>query len=322
MFNQPAFSSYFDFSKAGNIGSFIGGVVSPFLTFIMIILIYLTYTSQKKELNVTSTALQKQTEIAERQKFENNFFEMLKIHRDNVSQISYEDQTGRGAFIKFIEELTFIFETITDGVLKDYKVNSWGENLHKLQFYYVLFYVGAARGVGKNNENWKAIVNYLKINISDAEEELKYFLSKQKKYKNRIFKSNQKFRGKKLYGIQGQSNNLGHYFRHLYRTVRFVDDHPLFEEDKDMEKRKKYIKILRAQLSDYELAVFFLNSLTKMGNVWEFKWSDKNVDRNGISLKPNKKPKRQTVKLITEYNLLKKLPKNIISGLNHKDYYP
>lgn len=48
---------------------------------------------------------------------------------------------------------------------------------------------------------------------------------------------------------------MGHYFRYLYRIIKFVDDSSLEEGDK-----QEYVKILRAQLSNYELVILLYNS--------------------------------------------------------------
>ena len=50
---------------------------------------------------------------------------------------------------------------------------------------------------------------------------------------------------------------LDHYFRHLYRIFKYIDESPLIE-DKD---RYHYACIVRAQLSDCELLVLFYNAL-------------------------------------------------------------
>jgi hypothetical protein len=52
--------------------------------------------------------------------------------------------------------------------------------------------------------------------------------------------------------------SLGHYFRYLYNLIRFVDT----TENID---KQRYIRILRAQLSDYELVIIFYNCLTVTG---------------------------------------------------------
>ena len=50
-------------------------------------------------------------------------------------------------------------------------------------------------------------------------------------------------------------HHLGHYFRNVYRIIKFVDESDLSEED-----RQNYIKILRAQLSNHELVMLLYNS--------------------------------------------------------------
>lgn len=55
---------------------------------------------------------------------------------------------------------------------------------------------------------------------------------------------------------------LGHYFRNLYHIVKFVDSTP---ELMDFETRYSYIRILRAQLSTYEIVLLSYNGLSKHG---------------------------------------------------------
>jgi hypothetical protein len=51
---------------------------------------------------------------------------------------------------------------------------------------------------------------------------------------------------------------LGHYFRNLYTLFKFV-------KASDVEDRRLYSNIVRAQLSDYELIILFYNCLSKFG---------------------------------------------------------
>ena len=55
---------------------------------------------------------------------------------------------------------------------------------------------------------------------------------------------------------------VGHYFRHLYNTVKFVDRHVFLEE---FEERKSYTSLIRAQLSSHELVILFYNCLSHRG---------------------------------------------------------
>jgi len=60
---------------------------------------------------------------------------------------------------------------------------------------------------------------------------------------------------------------LGHYFRHLYHIVKFVDNNSYFSLSKKEKYLKEYdyIKILRAQLSNSELVLLSLNALSENG---------------------------------------------------------
>ncbi len=53
-------------------------------------------------------------------------------------------------------------------------------------------------------------------------------------------------------------NDLGHYFRSLYNILRFISE-------SGREDKFDYARIVRAQLSDYELAINCLNCLSKHG---------------------------------------------------------
>lgn len=71
-------------------------------------------------------------------------------------------------------------------------------------------------------------------------------------------------------------SEVGHYFRNLYNIIKLI-------ENSDLEDKKLYTNLVRAQLSSFELALLFYNAL-----------SDKGVEK----FKP----------LIEKYSLLKTLP--------------
>ena len=61
---------------------------------------------------------------------------------------------------------------------------------------------------------------------------------------------------------QYQWGDIGHYFRHLYNTVKFVDQHKFIKEFED---KKSYTNLIRAQLSSNELGLLFYNCLSDRG---------------------------------------------------------
>lgn len=60
-----------------------------------------------------------------------------------------------------------------------------------------------------------------------------------------------------------------HYFRNLYRIVKYIDETDVFDADKistdAFQKKKEYIAILRSTLSRYELVWLFYNTLSEYG---------------------------------------------------------
>jgi hypothetical protein len=64
--------------------------------------------------------------------------------------------------------------------------------------------------------------------------------------------------------FEGHQSRLGHYYRHLYQMVRYVDGQP---NELRIEKYE-YVKTIRAQLSTHEQALLLINSLTPIGRNW------------------------------------------------------
>lgn len=111
----------------------------------------------------------------------------------------------------------------------------------------------------------------------------------------------------KYYG--GHQFQLGHYFRHLYQTVRYVNEQHCLT----YKKKYEYIKLLRAQLSNYEQAILFFNSLSQLGRTWEIT-PVVNGECKGFN--------ENDFHLITKYNLIKNLPCGSQLGIDPELFYP
>lgn len=89
---------------------------------------------------------------------------------------------------------------------------------------------------------------------------------------------------------------LPHYFRALYRLVKYIDETQFSSDrDKNMAIRCKLAKALRSQLSDYELALLFYNLQAKRGENF--------------------------IKLCQTYNLLKHLEEDMLFRVPHKKIF-
>ena len=86
---------------------------------------------------------------------------------------------------------------------------------------------------------------------------------------------------------------LDHYFRNLYRIVKYVNESPLLS---DIHERYQYTSIVRGQLSRYEILWLFYNGLSDYG-------------------KDKFKP------LIEKYALLKNIRVELLVKIEDKDLY-
>ena len=92
--------------------------------------------------------------------------------------------------------------------------------------------------------------------------------------------------------FESYQSMVGHYFRHLYNTVKFVDRHDFLDE---FEQRKSYTNLLRAQLSSHELGILFYNCLSHRGA--KFK------------------------SLVEKYSLLENMDKDLLLNEEHMNLY-
>lgn len=86
--------------------------------------------------------------------------------------------------------------------------------------------------------------------------------------------------------------SMGHYFRNLYHTIRWVHNANCFENN---EENKEYIRIIRAQLSSYELIVLYYNCMVEQGE--------------------------KLKKLAIEYNLFDNINYNLLIDPEHKKMF-
>jgi hypothetical protein len=109
----------------------------------------------------------------------------------------------------------------------------------------------------------------------------------------------------KYYG--GHQFKLGHYYRHLFQSVKYIDEQkPLTYKEK-----YEYLKTLRAQLSTPEQYLLFFNSISSIGRAWELKQLTGTPFENFNCY------------LITKYNFIKNIPDTFyIDFIQIKHYYP
>ncbi|CAM3506771.1 putative phage abortive infection protein [Flavobacterium chungbukense] len=111
----------------------------------------------------------------------------------------------------------------------------------------------------------------------------------------------------KFYG--GHQHRLGHYFRHLFQTFKYLSLQNYLSKD----EKYFYAKTIRAQLSTYEQFILFFNSLSSLGMKWEYTVDLQNLPEN-IEL--------EEYKFISTYNLIKNLPGSQYYDFTYRRFYP
>lgn len=262
-----------DFSKTGSIGDTIGGIMNPFIAIAAILVtflaFYIQYKANKMQFALFRLELDNQKLNNSKQEVENRFYEMLKLHKENVSEASLfliqksmdssrntylldNKVSGRLTFELLRKELELIY-LLLDSVTPEAPSHA------KMSVAYTIFYLGY------NNE--RSTNKALKAKIDDIKNSHSF-----ENYSNlpSIVRRFGKVKWEHELNFElfkGRSSILAHYFRHLFHTVKFIvnQDEELFS----YEEKRNYIRLLRAQLSDSEQALMFYNWKSNFGLEWE-----------------------------------------------------
>lgn len=251
----------------GIVGDTVGGLLNPIIAIPATILTFLAFWVQYK-------ANEQQKRDLQVERFENKFYAMLQIHRDNVNEVSIgQTLSGRKSFISMFNELKFTYYSIKDYYEKKYKPLNLQSNINDEVLYnisYLIFFFG----IGPNSSL---------IVLDMIDEKYKgFFLSVETFIKGQqILWRDERKKGNKIsveiptgyfeldlkyIPFNGQMSKLSHYVRHLFQLVKYVDD----ADDKifSYEDKYNYIASIRAQLSAHEQLLLFYNAVSILGKPW------------------------------------------------------
>lgn len=362
----------------GQYGDFIGGLLGTIFTLASFIILYVGYHQQRRQFY---KAFRQQDQAQRMETFEKRFFEMVQIHRANVSEMEYtsyprgiihpmnteqdrETAVHRKVFRVIYDDLELLEEETRDlfrGVsveqiynpkyLQEIKSNETYTTrkidllvLAKYDILYLIVFFGIGRSgqaiaihflssryekaffqpilnfvslkPKKESDYYKLWNDIMQSPDEDKAQVLDYFRNRRgfdlrvdfpkasglpysEPYVKRFYYSNDY---NKYYG--GHQFRLGHYFRHLYQAVRYVNDAGL-----EGDEAYNYIKFLRAQLSTFEQIILAINSLSALGRAWELE---------------NKQKKAMPVDqmLISKYNMIRNIPTvQLFEDLDISQYY-
>ena len=270
----------------GIVGDTVGGILNPIFAVPATILTFLAFWVQFK----ANQEVQNQFKI---QQFESQFYEMLRLHKENINEMritGYEPSIeasiqkdsedniisktetittvarvteGRKVFVTMTTELIACFEIL------EYYNNLWQTNIdiqHLLELAYQFFFFGSKSEIVSSNNISSPIIENFRIEIN----KIRDLHKNSSGVKNRINGLN----GKeiKLYvkylPFSGHENRLGHYYRHLYSTVKYIVNKEK-EGLLNYKQSREYLKILRSQMSNDEQLMLYYNYIIGFGADWE-----------------------------------------------------
>lgn len=225
----------------GQIGDFFGGVLNPLLSFMALIAVLFTIKMQSRELKeakeetrIANRIQDKQTAVFERQNFESVLFRLLDVHSRLTERLRTNYRLGEG------DRFKVIVDSVLDLVNENEPIEARGFNFEKFGTWHA-YKIERER---TNIEGYGKLQEAVRISISRD---------------NKIL--------------------LSQYFRNMYQILKLIDNFKLeiYEESSDKGKksrrqlrmeyfqRRQYCNILRAQISDDELKVLYLNCLSATG---------------------------------------------------------
>lgn len=293
-----------NFMSTGQVGDTIGGLMNPFISIAIVVVTWLAFNEQYKANQEQIKALEEQKRQFEEeqrqqrknielQKFENQFYEMLRLHKENVNEIgvkNYDGQKvirGRDVFYQLKLEFEILLNSLN--YFKKDKVEPLDANI-LYDMYDVFFFGLNIKVLGKEeSKEQDSLLKFLEEDVlirsrnkrqkseKYKEWEISLYNNKYTVYRVEHYNSFEpiKFQDKlgndiKEIGLQiplfkGHHTYLAHYYRNLFHLVTYVVEKDFL----DKQEKLNYLDILRSQLSNYEQIMLFYNWLSGYGKEWE-----------------------------------------------------
>lgn len=260
------------FKEIGTIGDFFGGTMVGLLSFASMLFVTAAVVMQKEELKLQREEIKKTrsefeitNETMKKQAFDSTYFNLISLQKEILSAIKIGELSGRYAISEIFKDLQKnIFQSRRVAIER--YVNTNGKailntilevpDLADSMPYEVYNRLSASMAYFKNKNN--------SLKQEESERNLEYIISflqqnevllKVALNANVLENEDQKWR-KSVYEkfYKDHENLIGHYYRNLYRIVKYILESNLSFKDK-----QSYIGILRAQLSADELKMLYYN---------------------------------------------------------------
>lgn len=267
------------------LGGAVDGLTAPFIGISAAVLTFLAFRMQIE----ANKQIKEQFEL---QQFESQFYELLRLHKENVNEMViqgyvYEagkkierEISGRKIFVSNINEINSLINIICK-----YRLHylSKGQNLldqHQdiIMLAYVIFFYGLD-SIEKQCKKFKHPVDKRDLSILE-QDDLIALICFIREFRFNHYQKGLKKLAKSKVGIStsnvelnfnykpysGHLSRYGHYYRNLFLIVKHVVDNKI---GLTYEDERNYLRILRAQLTSHEQFLLFLNWYSEVGSQWE-----------------------------------------------------
>jgi hypothetical protein len=256
----PGLENSLDAETAARYGDFVGGVIGTVLLVFSACLLIAAHKQHDatekshKEQHVATEALRS---------FEARFFEMLKYHRDNMTEIDVDGIRGRRAFVSFIREWRLalkIVKTACENCKQTLEVKE------KARLAYLSFFHGSGPNAQNDLKDAAKKFGYDPDLVNDLIKQMSEVWSEHpannsinlgcSSSKSIARRSDELLKGLAYAPFGGHHSRLAHYYRHLYQLVDYV--HWVAPN----ESQKFHVALVTAQLSTHEQALLALHAFS------------------------------------------------------------
>ncbi len=266
-----------------------------------------------------------QDRIEKIQSFERQFYELLRLHKENVNELSIgldkmsassgKTVKSRRVFLLFSLELRFTYELISKIYKYYYPKYRISFDVKIFKISYFVFFEGIS--VFNKIDSHDLAVQFLlkeKFIVFLKKSLLEFYSNYNPKLEIQILKDSSLDPPKLVAEQQfiflpfvGQSSRLGHYFRHLFFILKFVS-----EKDEHLisySLKRYYLRVLRNQLNNDEQIMLFYNWFSGYGKSWE-------------QIDTNMRMARKGNYFFTDYRIIHNIDENkLIKGIQLKKIF-
>lgn len=272
--------------KPNEIGDTVGGIMGPVVGFIGVVVTFLAFWMQYKANEKQFEKFDDQEKDTQLERFENKFYELIKIHRDNVNEFEIVRKDGKGMlkgrriFVEMFEELRLAYKAVEWAnrqlIIKGEILEDYYSQKEIYDVAYIIYFNGFSRTPIldlKPNELWEFKIFNDKNNklLYESFDNLKSIRVQLNDEFAKVIKIGAETKFEIFYKpsityktFSGHNSRLGHYYRSLYQLVSFVVDY----NNEIVKDKYSYTKIIRAQLSNHEQILLYYNSLSVLGTPW------------------------------------------------------